>query len=222
VPERRIYYYNDSSNPEPPSFRERSIEFALDRVIHDFSNAIGGIVTLTSHHLQYDHDHIDSRLSASLRLIHDSAEQCRTLLTAVTGAFDPGMNDRVYMHAGDLAGEVGQLFQTLLPRTIRFTPMPPCPRSPVHVRPAEFKARWLAVASLDCQHVKGAVQVEFGCTAEDGLCWFWYRSSNVDRTDLAELGRILLPLAGAAERVNCRITEKGLVAGVALPVELEL
>jgi hypothetical protein len=220
VPERRIH--NGFSNPEAPSFRERSIEFALDRLIHDFSNTIGGIVTLTSHHLQYDQEHLDSRLSASLQLIHESAERCRTLLSAVSGAFDPGMNDRVYMHAGDLAGEVGQLFQVLLPRTICFTSMPPCSPSAVHVRPAEFKARWLAVASLDCQRVKEAVQVEFGCTVEDGLCWFWYRSSNADRPDLAEIGRILLPLAGIAERTDCRITEKGLVAGAALPVELEL
>jgi hypothetical protein len=220
VRERSIH--NGSSNSESPSFRERSIEFVLDRVIHDFSNAIGGIVTLTDHHLQYDHEYLDSKLSASLQLIHDSAEQCRTLLSAVNGAFDPGMNDRVYMYAGDLAGEVGQLFRALLPRSIRFRPMPSCSQSAVHVRPAEFKARWLAVASLDCQHVKEAVQVEFGCTVEDGLCWFWYRSSNVDRLNLAEIGRILLPLAGVAERTRCRITEEGLVAGAALPVELQL
>ncbi|MBV8899600.1 MAG: hypothetical protein JOY92_05760 [Verrucomicrobia bacterium] len=220
MPERSIY--NGSPNLEFPSFRERSIEFALDRVIHDFSNAIGGIVTLTDHHLQYDHEYLDPRLSASLRLIHDSAEQCRVLLSAVRGAFDPAMNDRVYMRAGDLAGEVGQLFQALLPRSIRFLPTPLCPQPAVHVRPAEFKARWLAVASLDCQHAKAAVQVEFGCTVEDGLCWFWYRSSNVDRLNLAEIGRILLPLAGVDERTSCCITAEGLVAGAALPVELDL
>jgi hypothetical protein len=220
VPERRTY--NGLSNPDLPSFRERSIEFALARVIHDFSNAIGGIVTLTDHHLQYDHGHIDSRLSTSLQVIHDSAEQCRTLLSAVSGLFDPGMNDQVYMYAGDLAGEVGQLFQALLPRSIRFTPMPPCSQSAVQVRPAEFKARWLAIASLHCHHVQEAVQVEFGCTVEGGLCWFWYRSSNAGRLDRSEIQRILLPLAGATERTSCRITEKGLVAGAALPVEMEL
>lgn len=220
MPERSTY--NGSSYPESPSFRERSIEFALDRVIHDFSNAIGGIVTLTDHHLQYDHEHLDPRLGASLRLIHDSAEQCRSLLSAVSGAFDLGMNDRVYMRAGDLAGEVGQLFQALLPRSIRFTPTPLCPQSAVQVRPAEFKARWLAVASLDCQRMQAAVQVEFGCTLEDGLCWFWYRSSNANRVNLTEIGRILLPLGGIAERTRCRLTEEGLVAGAALAVESEL
>lgn len=220
VSERRIFH-SDSPTLEFPSFRERSIEFVLDRVIHDFSNAIGGIATLTEHHLQYDGAQLDPRLSASLQLIHDSAEQCRTLLTVVTSAFDPEMNDRVYMPAGILADELGRLFRVLLPRTIRFAPMPPCAPSAVHVQPADFKARWLAVASLDCQSAKDAAGVQFGCTVEDHFCWFWYRSSNLNPVDLSEIKHILLPLAGIAERIKCQITDKGLVAGAALPVELE-
>jgi len=220
VPERRNFH-NGSPALDLPSFRERSIEFVLDRVIHDFSNAIGGIVTLTEHHLQYDEAQLDPRLSASLQLIHDSAEQCRTLLAVVTGTFDPDMNDRVYMPAGTLADELGRLFQALLPRTIRFAPMPPCAPSAVHVQPADFKARWLAVASLDCQSAKDATGVEFGCTVEDRFCWFWYRSSNLNHVNLSEIKRILLPLAGIAGRISCQITDKGLVAGAALPVELE-
>jgi hypothetical protein len=215
-------FHNESLTLEPASFRERSIEFVLDRVIHDFSNAIGGIVTLTDHHLQYDRDQLDSRLSASLELIHNSAEQCRALLGVVTAAFDPGMNAGVYMDAGALAGELGQLFQALFPRTVRFTPMPLCSQAAIHVRPADFKARWLAVASLDCQHAKDTIQVKFGCTLEDGFCWFRYRSSNLNQADLCEIKRTLLPLAGIAERTVCEVTEEGFVAGVALPVELEL
>jgi hypothetical protein len=193
----------------------------LDRVVHDFSNAIGGIVTLTGHHLEYDRDLFDPRLSASFHLIHDSAEQCRVLLATITGVFDPGMNDRVYLQAGALADDIGRLFQALLPRTVRFTPMAPCSESAVYVRPSDFKARWLAIASLDCQHATDAVEVKFGCTVEGGLCWFWYRSSSVDEVNLPEIRRILLPLARVAERTSCHVTEKGLVAGAALPVELE-
>ena len=221
VPERRLDHtsYTSSSTPECRSFRERSLQFVLDRVIHDFSNAVGGIASLTDHHLQYDR--LDPRLEASLRLIHESAEQCRALLFAANGAFDSSMNDRAYMHAGDLAGEVGQLLQVLLPRSIRFKPMPPCSKSVVQVRPADFKARWLAIASLDCQSLKGAGQVEFGCTVENDLCWFWYRSSNPDWPDLSEIGRILWSLAGVPERTTCEVGEEGLVAGAALPLEFE-
>jgi hypothetical protein len=219
VSERRIY--NGSSTRETLSFRERSIKFVLDRVIHDFSNAIGGIVTLTDHHLQYDQQRLDPRLSTSLQMIYDSAERCRALLGTVSGVFDPGMNERVYVHADDLAVEVGQLYQALLPRSVRFTPLPPCSQSAVRVRPSDFKARWLAIASLDCRDLKETAQVEFGCTVQDDLCWFRYRSSNGDKPDLSEASRILLPLTGAAERTICRVTEHGWVAGVALPLALE-
>ena len=217
--ERRIY--NGSSTRETLSFRERSIKFVLDRVIHDFSNAIGGIVTLTDHHLQYDHEQLDPRLSTSLQMIYDSAERCRGLLGAVSGVFDPGMNERMYVHADALAVEVGQLFQTLLPRSVRFTPLPPCSQSAVRVRPSDFKARWLAIASLDCRDLKETAQVEFGCSVQDDLCWFRYRSSNGDGPDVSEAGRILLPLAGVAERTCCQVTENGWAAGVGLPLELE-
>lgn len=219
MPERCIQ--NGSSTPEPPSFRERSLEFVLDRVIHDFSNAIGGIVTLTDHHLQYDREQLDPRLSASLQLIHDSAERCRALLSAVSGSFDRSMNDPLYMHAGDLADEVGRLLQLLLPRSIRFTPMPACSQSPVRVRPVDFKARWLAIASLDCQRLEGAGQVEFGCTIEGSLCWFRYRSSNVDWPDISEVERILLPLVDSREHVDYSVSENEMVAGVAFTLEAE-
>lgn len=209
--------------PSPLRFsscRERVLQFVLDRVVHDFSNAAGGITALAAHHLEQNG--LELGLQTSLQLIRESAEQCRALLSVVRSLLDPNMDDDAYIRAEDLAEGLGQLLRLLLPRSVRFEPILPRPQAVVRVRPPEFQMRWLGVASLGCEGLYGPGHIAFGWVAEGGLCWFTYRSSNPRGPAIIEhAAQILLPLAGAVERLRCQTQGWDFTAQVALPLELE-
>jgi hypothetical protein len=213
----RSFAHEPSSPGKAWTCRERFLQFVLDRVVHDFSSAIGGIICLMEHHLE--HDRLEPGLQTSLNLIRDSVEQCRGLLSGVSSALHPSVDDHSYVRAGDLVDGVGRLLQLLLPGSIRLVPTGPSSQAIVRVSPPDFKMRWLAIAGVECESLPGASQVGFGATTKDGLCWFYYRSSNPHWAgSISEAQQILLPLAGSLEHLRCQAGSQGFLVEVGLPL----
>jgi len=203
---------------EPQSARELFLQFVLSRVVHDFSNAVSGIVSLAGHHLE--HDQLEPGLQTSLGMIRATAEQCRLLLSSTGELLYPSADDYAYVRATDLVDGVRRLLHIFLPRSVRLDPAAAAaPAVAVRACSLEFTKRWLAIAGVDCAGLQSRGSLGFDVRTEGGLCWFTYRSANTEWAGrVPDAERILLPLAAGPDAIRCVVKNNGFVAEVALPV----
>jgi hypothetical protein len=94
------------------------LRFVLGRVIHDLSNSISGISSLSRFHLRGVI--ADPELKESLELIQQSAESSRNLIVAVANFLNPMGSSEEVIKAADLVRETGQLISLLIPKSLQF------------------------------------------------------------------------------------------------------
>jgi hypothetical protein len=100
------------------SFPSICLEFVLTRVVHDLTNSVSGVASLSRYHLCAGVS--DSELEENLKLIHESAESARGLLVQVGNLLHPFEMEEKLVRVSDLLIETGKLLSTLLPRSIQF------------------------------------------------------------------------------------------------------
>jgi signal transduction histidine kinase len=87
-------------------------------VIHDLSNSISGISSLSRYHLRGSI--ADSELKESLELIQQSADSGRDLISTVANLLNPMVSSEEIIKASDLIRETGQLISILIPKSLQF------------------------------------------------------------------------------------------------------
>jgi hypothetical protein len=212
--------YPGSSVPSSVrNFREGCLEFVLERLLHDFANAIGGMLALSDHHLR--NDTLEEGIAGSLQLINESAEHCRHLLIAAISALEVGSLEPELFPVSELYAEVQNILKALLPRSVTWESSLPDTDGLVRVPPVEFKQRCLALVSLDLEHgILNQASVTMTYAVQATTCWFSYRTTNQhDSGFAAAAADLLLPLVPAAEFVCCTRDETGFTVEFGLPLE---
>src|SRR5271154_435188 len=104
-------------NERPGSFDRVYTEFLLRRVVHDLSNSISGINSLSDYHLRTGVN--DPALTESLTLIRESAESSRELLLAVGILLQPPEVEEELVDVQTLIDETVKPLSLLLPRSVK-------------------------------------------------------------------------------------------------------
>ncbi|HEY0789935.1 MAG TPA: hypothetical protein VGD78_02615 [Chthoniobacterales bacterium] len=205
--------------PLTRGFREGCLEFILERVLHDFANAIGGILALSEHHLR--NDTLDEGIASSLGLISESAQHCCHLLTAASSALDIGSSERQLIPASELCAEVQKVLKAMLPRSVIWEASQPDTDGSVRVALTEFKQRCMALVSLDLEHARQhQATVTIGYAVHAGVCWFRYGTTNLHDPDFAAAAVILMePLVPSKDFIRCTPGDVGSSVEFGLPLE---
>jgi hypothetical protein len=115
--------------------------------MHDLGNSVGGILSLSDHHLRAGVG--ETALEESLRMIYDSSEGARQLLLTVGEILHPASLEPEVMRLAELMSELEGIFRVLLPRNLElaFTSSPQ--EGLIRVARNQFVRHFLSLVSLD-------------------------------------------------------------------------
>jgi hypothetical protein len=137
----------------PGSFDRVYTEFLLRRVVHDLSNSISGINSLSDYHLRSGVS--DPALTESLTLIRESAESSRELLLAVGTLLQPPEDEEELVHVQTLIEETAKSLSLLVPRSVKLeTTGNGQPDAVISVVRGGFVRKVLALAAMELVHVR--------------------------------------------------------------------
>ena len=136
-----------SETVQSRNFAEECLAFLLARVIHDLGNSVGGILSLSDHHLRAGVG--EPALEESLRLIYDSSQAARKLLLTVGEILHPASLEPEVVRLSELMSELEAIFRLLLPRSLELVLMPSPGDGFVRVIRNQFTRHFLSLVSLD-------------------------------------------------------------------------
>jgi hypothetical protein len=129
------------------NFCEECLSFLLARVIHDLGNSVGGILSLSDHHLRAGIG--EPALEESLRLIYDSSQAARKLLLTVGEILHPASLEPEVVRLSELMSELEAILRLLLPRSLELVLIPSPGDGFVRVVRNQFTRHFLSLVSLD-------------------------------------------------------------------------
>jgi len=129
------------------NFYEECLAFLLSRVIHDLGNSVGGILSLSDHHLRAGVG--EPALEESLRLIYDSSQAARKLLLTVGEILHPASVEPEVVLLSELLSELEAILRLLLPRSLEFVLISSPGDGFVSVVRNQFTRHFLSLVSLD-------------------------------------------------------------------------
>ncbi len=157
------------AEPRVAAYRQWYLQLVVERLLHDFSNVVGGVLALTEHHLQ--EGGLESSVQTSLELIRDGGSQGRELLAEVGGLLS---EDGAALHrASELCREIAAALRTFLPRRVALEVQAFAGEGVVWASAPDWKRRWLAVAALTL-HGDPPHAVHFGCSLAGSACRFTF------------------------------------------------
>jgi signal transduction histidine kinase len=153
------------------------LRFVLGRVIHDLSNSISGISSLSRFHLRGVV--ADPELRESLELIQQSADSSRNLIVAVASFLNPMRSSEEILKASDLVRETGQLISLLIPKSLQFeTRIESGESDLIYVFRDLFFSQVVTAAALQFQETRAPVgKVSLECDTKGEWIEVGYRSS---------------------------------------------
>ena len=129
------------------NFYEECLAFLLSRVIHDLGNSVGGILSLSDHHLRAGVG--EPALEESLRLIYDSSQAARKLLLTVGEILHPASVEPEVVRLSELLSELESILRLLLPRSLELVLTSSPGDGFVSVVRNQFMRHFLSLVSLD-------------------------------------------------------------------------
>ena len=129
------------------NFYEECLAFLLSRVIHDLGNSVGGILSLSDHHLRAGVG--EPALEESLRLIYDSSQAARKLLLTVGEILHPASVEPEVVRLSELLSELESILRLLLPRSLELVLTSSPGDGFVSVVRNQFTRHFLSLVSLD-------------------------------------------------------------------------
>ena len=129
------------------NFCEECLAFLLSRVIHDLGNSVGGILSLSDHHLRAGVG--EPALEESLRLIYDSSQAARKLLLTVGEILHPASLEPEVVRLSELLSELEAILRLLLPRSLELVLISAPGDGFVSVVRSQFTRHFLSLVSLD-------------------------------------------------------------------------
>jgi len=129
------------------NFYEECLAFLLSRVIHDLGNSVGGILSLSDHHLRAGVG--EPALEESLRLIYDSSQAARKLLLTVGEILHPASVEPEVVRLSELLSELEAILRLLLPRSLDLGLISSSGDGFVSVARNQFTRHFLSLISLD-------------------------------------------------------------------------
>jgi hypothetical protein len=115
--------------------------------MHDLGNSVGGILSLSDHHLRAGVG--ETALEESLRLIYDSSQAARQLLLTVGEILHPASLQPEVVRLSELMSELEGIFRLLLPRSLDFVFIPSPGEEFIRVLRNQFVRHFLSLVSLD-------------------------------------------------------------------------
>jgi hypothetical protein len=160
-------------------------DFLLDRLTHDLSNSIGGIFSLSDHHLRVGFNDMAS-LQESLQLIYQTCEESRKLLLLVGQLLNSEETEPDLIRVSTLLTEVGGMLTALLPRSVTLLHESPPVDGVVRVDRILFVRSFAQLASLALPKT-GAVSTEiaFGATVGPEIAAIYFRSGFAQNEEFA-------------------------------------
>ncbi len=165
--------------------REKYLTFLLDRLSHDLSNSVGGILSLADHHLRTGLEDRES-LDESLNLIYRSCEESRRLLLLIGELLQPINGDLELSRLSTLAKDVIEALKVVLPRSIQLRQSLGENDGGVLVNRALLMRTFVELASLTLPRERSKVgTISCETLVEGKTATFHYRSDIPASTELA-------------------------------------
>lgn len=115
--------------------------------MHDLGNCVGGILSLSDHHLRAGVG--EAALEESLRMIYDSSQGARRLLLTVGEILHPASLEPEVVRLAELVSELEGIFRLLLPRSLELAFIPLTREGSIRVVRNQFMRAFLSLVSLD-------------------------------------------------------------------------
>lgn len=115
--------------------------------MHDLGNSVGGILSLSDHHLRTGVG--ETALEESLRLIYDSSQSARRLLLTIGEIMHPVSLEPEVVRLAELMSELEGIFRLLLPRNLELVFTPSSEEGTIRVARNQFVRHFLSLVSLD-------------------------------------------------------------------------
>jgi hypothetical protein len=169
---------------EPIAVEEKYLAFLLDRLVHDLSNSIGGIFSLSDHHLRTGLTDVQS-LEESLKLIYRSCEESRRILLLVGQLLQSEPSSAELTRVSALLAEVDDTLRLLLPRSVELICKASTEDGAVRVERNRLMRHFAELFSLTVPRTaREPAKILLATTIEPDLATILYRSELPVQPDL--------------------------------------
>jgi hypothetical protein len=193
-------------------------DFLFRRVVHDLSNSISGINSLSDYHLRSGIN--DPGLEESLRLIRESAEQSRELLMAVGDLLQPAETEGELVEAQTLIEEAAKVLSLLLPRAMKLeTTGLERNNAVISVLRGDFLRKILALVAMDVGSLRvPSGSIRLGCVRERESVRVVYRSMVGSASKLRERAPELMANLSSSVEVRGSVEGDAFVLTMTFPL----
>lgn len=186
--------------------------------MHDLGNSVGGILSLSDHHLRAGVG--ETALEESLRLIYDSSQAARQLLLTVGEILHPASLEPEVVRLSELMKELEGIFRLLLPRSLELVFFPSPGEECVRVVRNQFVRHFLSLVSLDVgsERVRPA-RISVSYRVEGDCARVQYDSTIRSNPELdAEAIALFEDLVDSPERMSCTQDQENFSLALCLPL----
>lgn len=186
--------------------------------MHDLGNSVGGILSLSDHHLRAGVG--ETALEESLRLIYDSSQAARQLLLTVGEILHPASLEPEVVRLSELMSELEGIFQLLLPRSLDFVFIPSPGEEFIRIVRNQFVRHFLSLVSLDVGPERiSPARISVSYLIEGDRAKVQYDSTIRTNPELdTEAIALFEDIVDSPEQMNCTQDEEKFSFAVYLPL----